>query len=187
MADYTLKNISELPSGSAAGSNFLVQDDGTNMTKVPINDAVAAAAVIGSTALPTTAQTLTGAIAEHEEDISTLTSNTSTTVTLTLSGVSAPTTIRKRGRIVEFLVVLGDGTAFSSATGTEQIGTLPTGYRPPMLGYYPATVRTDGAWASATYYPVLLMIDTDGSIKMRGNVNNLQSCKYLNGVVVFST
>ena len=75
LSDFELINISGLPSGTAAGSNLLAQDDGSNTTKITINQAVAASQAmqqvnnkIGDTALPTTAQTLTGAIAEHEAD-----------------------------------------------------------------------------------------------------------------------
>ncbi len=71
LSDFELINISGLPSGTAAGSNLLAQDDGSNTTKITINQAVAASQAmqqvnnkIGDTALPTTAQTLTGAIAE---------------------------------------------------------------------------------------------------------------------------
>lgn len=79
LSDFELINISGLPSGTAAGSNLLAQDDGSNVTKITINQAVAASQAmqqvnnkIGSTALPTTAQTLTGAIAEHEADLTAL-------------------------------------------------------------------------------------------------------------------
>lgn len=86
MAEMSTTYISTLPTGSAGGSKYLVQDDGNNTTKVTVNDAVASATAmtsanssissintkIGSVTLPTTAQTLTGAIAEHESDISAL-------------------------------------------------------------------------------------------------------------------
>ena len=82
LSDFELINISGLPSGTAAGSNLLAQDDGSNVTKITINQAVAASQAmqqvnnkIGSTALPTTAQTLTGAIAEHEADLTALNGN----------------------------------------------------------------------------------------------------------------
>lgn len=85
LSDFELINISGLPSGTAAGSNLLAQDDGSNTTKITINQAVAASQAmqqvnnkIGSTALPTTAQTLTGAIAEHEADLTALNGNIST-------------------------------------------------------------------------------------------------------------
>lgn len=46
MADYETSYISSLPTGVAAGGNFLVQDDGAIVTKVPLNEAVAAAAIL---------------------------------------------------------------------------------------------------------------------------------------------
>lgn len=61
--------ISALPTGTAAGSNYLVQDNGSATTKVTVSDAVEKATIIGSTPMGTTATTLTGAIAEHEGDI----------------------------------------------------------------------------------------------------------------------
>lgn len=86
MAEMSTTYISTLPTGSAGGSKYLVQDDGNNTTKVTVDDAVASATAItnanssissintkiGSVTLPTTAQTLTGAIAEHESDITAL-------------------------------------------------------------------------------------------------------------------
>lgn len=86
LSDFELINISGLPSGTAAGSNLLAQDDGSNITKITINQAVAASQAmqqvnnkIGDTTLPTTAQTLTGAIAEHEADLTALNGNLTTT------------------------------------------------------------------------------------------------------------
>ena len=61
--------ISELSTGVAAGSNYLVQDDGSTTSKITVSNAVASASIIGSTPMGTTATTLTGAIAEHEGDI----------------------------------------------------------------------------------------------------------------------
>ena len=66
--------ISELSTGVAAGSNYLVQDDGSTTSKITVSNAVASASIIGSTPMGTTATTLTGAVAEHESDISALNS-----------------------------------------------------------------------------------------------------------------
>ena len=81
---------------------------------------------------------------------------------------------------------LGNGTAFSSATVPEIIATLPSGYRPDTYINVPITGRTDGTWATATYYPfTLLIFATDGSIKINGNQSNLRACKYLMGYATY--
>ena len=88
MAELDTIYISSLPTGAAGGTKYLVQDDGSNTTKITVNNAVASASIVGSTALPTTAQTLTGAIAEHESDITAINSQMNG-LTLTRSSITA--------------------------------------------------------------------------------------------------
>lgn len=87
--------------------------------------------LIGSTSMGTTATTLTGAIAEHEGDISTLNSKTTASITLSsnVTQSTAYTSIcEKTGKMVTIYFGATANTAISSGT---QIGTIPSGYRPP--------------------------------------------------------
>lgn len=62
--------ISELSNKTPTGNMFTVIEDGGSTGKTTIDDFVAAAEIIGKSNMGTTAQTITGAIAEHENDIS---------------------------------------------------------------------------------------------------------------------
>lgn len=130
----------------------------------------------------TTLFTTLKAVSGLQSDISTLNNSvavSSTTISLSYSGVTGSVTFRKFGRVVMYAVVFGDGNTFSDATGTDNIGTVPTGYRPPGDVYMNASARTIGAWASATFYHCVLQIAADGTMTVRGNSANLKSCRYL--------
>lgn len=62
--------ISELANKTPTGNMLTVIEDGGSTGRTTINDFVAAAEIIGNSSMGTTAQTITGAIAEHENDIS---------------------------------------------------------------------------------------------------------------------
>lgn len=111
----------------------------------------------------------------------------STQITLTASGVSAPSTLYKCGKVVMLSIQLGNGTALSSLTGIDTIGTLPEGYRPPAQRVFPIGARNSGAWGSATYYNAMVSIDQDGVISLRGKASELKQAQYLMGAVTFLT
>ena len=108
-------------------------------------------------------------------------------ITLTASGVSAPSTLYKCGKVVMLPIQLGNGTALSSLTGVDTIGTLPEGYRPTAQRVFPISARNSGAWASATYYNAMVSIDQDGVISLRGKASDLKQAQYLMGAVTFLT
>ena len=109
----------------------------------------------------------------------------STQITLTASGVSAPSTLYKYGKVVMLSIQLGNGTALSSLTGVDTIGTLPEGYRPPVQRVFPICARNSGPWASATYYNAVVSIDPNGVISLRGKASELKQAQYLMGAVTF--
>ena len=106
-------------------------------------------------------------------------------ITLTASGVSAPSTIYKCGKVVMLSIQIGNGTALSSLTGVDNIGTLPEGYRPTAQRVFTISARNSGAWASATYYHTLISIDQTGTISLRGKASDLKQAQYLMGTVTF--
>jgi hypothetical protein len=109
----------------------------------------------------------------------------STQITLTASGVSAPSTLYKCGKVVMLSIQLGNGTALSSLTGVDTIGTLPEGYRPPAQRIFPISARNVGGWATATYYNAIISIDQTGVISLRGKASELKQAQYLMGTVTF--
>lgn len=131
--------ISNLPSHSPSGSDYLAVEDSSLTGKATVNDVVGASssvatinAKIGSTALPTTAQTLTGAIAEHESDITTLNSNLALksgniSVTSGWTVQNGNNWCRKSGHVAEFYLEVTGGTL---ASGWNNLGTLPSGFTP---------------------------------------------------------
>lgn len=110
-----------------------------------------------------------------------LNTNTTTTFTASLSSVSSTITIKKLHKTVVFNFELGNGTAFSSAIGINEVATVPSGYRPDTYINVPLVGRTDGSWATATYYQFIMVVKNDGTININGNQSNLRACKYLMG------
>lgn len=91
----------------------------------------------------------------------------------------ATATARRRGNTVNIVCTGGAGSAFSNFTSGVQIGTLPAGFRPSTSMVFAGFARTSGAWASATYYPIILGVGTNGAVDLRGNQTNIRTCTYL--------
>lgn len=64
--------ISDLANKTPSGSMYTVIEDSGSTGKTTINNLVSSADIIGSTSMGTTATTITGAIAEHEADLTEL-------------------------------------------------------------------------------------------------------------------
>ena len=110
----------------------------------------------------------------------------STTVSLSLSGMSTTKTIYKWGKVCEFLFQIG-GSSFSSATGFDLVGTIPDGYRPKRNYTQVVSGRSTGAWASATQYHAFVTIETNGKIYLMGKASDVQSCLYFEGTLSYLT
>ena len=110
----------------------------------------------------------------------------SAAVTITLGSITNTLTAYKIADIVVMLVNLGDGTDFSSATGSDAIGKMPSGYRPATTYYYPAFARRNGVWASAEQNPAVISIDSSGNIMLRANSSMITTMRYLVTTVVYT-
>lgn len=169
MATTRIKNIASTNTNPQDGQ-YLAIDGASATSKINYTDLKKG--IIGNTPMGTSAATVTGAIAELNEE-------QSASVTFTLSGVSSTKTIYKYGHIGLINCSLGNDTAFSSATGSNTLGTLPVGFRPPSTIQCAAIGRTSGTWASATFYILHLEIGTEGTVMLRGNQTNIRACKYI--------
>lgn len=112
------------------------------------------------------------------------------TQTATLYGKTCDIRTVKMDRIVFFRMTCGDGTAFSSATGADIVSglTLTGTLLPYQDSYIVGLARTSGTWASATYVPVIILIDSaNGTISIRGNANSLKGCNYLTASGMYVT
>lgn len=199
---------------STDATNFTILDSSNNhLTGLPLNDAtskvitVAADTVVkirlyvyanssghttNTTFYPVITTDLNATVAdfvspaktnrELTEDIK----ESSTTVSLSLLGNSSTKTIYKWGKVCEFLFQMG-GSSFSGATGYDQVGTIPDGYRPKQLTTLPVSGRSTGAWASATQYHATVAIDTNGKIYLMGKASDIQSCLYFEGTLSYLT
>ena len=72
--------ISDLANKTPSGSMYTVIEDSGSTGKTTINNLVSSADIIGSTSMGTTATTITGAIAEHEADLTELNGKLSTII-----------------------------------------------------------------------------------------------------------
>lgn len=108
---------------------------------------------IGTASMGTTATTITGAIAEHESDISTLNSKTADSGWLTLNrGIQ----YRKYHDVIYIYFNYG----ISLSTSVTVIGTLPEGYRPSKVEYFRLAGSSGGG-------NVTVFIYMDGTINAK--------------------
>lgn len=118
--------------------------------------------LIGNTTMGTTATTITGAIAEHEQDISDLNSKITHNIT---NGK-----IIKTGNIIMLCY-----TAYSSITlpinTWSQLMTLPEGFR-PSVGFDTIINNNDGRSSNPASLICILRIDGDGTVKIWPYVEN---------------
>ena len=113
---------------------------------------------IGVTPLPTAAQSITGAIAEHETDITTLNGNfTKTSVLISeQSGIAFCVAYKKAG----WVTVIGHSAGQRQLDGSgsfQPFETLPEGYRPAEVQY--------GVGCTASGVGIALEISTNGLIQ----------------------
>lgn len=117
-------------------------------------------AAIGNTSLGTTATSLSGAIAEHEGDITALGQLTTQSLALVSGAWTSSSTVGiscvKRGNTVTFSFNISGKPAYSDAANHPMITSLPTGWRP--LGSIYLIRQTQ----SGKRY--LLVIGSDGTI-----------------------
>lgn len=110
----------------------------------------------------------------------TLISTDTSTATFDVSygGASATLTVRKKNGYAECNLMI-QGSVFSTATGNDLIGTIPSGYRPASTGYAAGIARDGNAsgYITANYYPVEVIVGTGGNITIRGNAENLKTCR----------
>lgn len=87
------------------------------------------------------------------------------------------------GRICMLKIAIGDGSAFSTATGADTIGIIPAACRPSSVRYGVGLARDNGVWSSANYTPVMILINANGNVDIRGNETAIKSCKYITAEV----
>ena len=113
---------------------------------------------------------------------------TSSQFVITYSSVSANHAVYKQGGICKLHIAVGNDTLFSDATGYDNVGSIPDGYRPNNTVVTELIVgRTNGVWANATNYIVTVRIETNGDIYFIGNMNEMKVCKYLSGDVIWTS
>lgn len=122
-------------------------------------------AFMGNFSLPTTATTLSGAIAEHENDISTLNSNlTSSDVT---SRVTFNQTMHDWTKVYANKYHVSGTLRFTTPTTVSNdyvLGTLPNDLKPKHNIFVPLATTWTGAVAG------ILLINTAGVITLASNV-----------------
>lgn len=106
--------------------------------------------------------------------------NKNTSFPVSYGGVSSTAYLEKTGNVVELRLSLGNGNAFSSATGFDEIGTLPQGYRPYNGNITLACIARDkGTWTTANYCVFVLYIYATGAVEVRGNATQMKSMQYI--------
>lgn len=103
------------------------------------------------------------------------------------AGPNQNVTISRCGKIRTLQFWYGNGTALGSGMSTETlIGSVNYLDNPISDVQVPLMARNTGAWASATYYPsVVLVVNTSGNIYIRGKPADLAQVQYMSGQVVW--
>lgn len=101
----------------------------------------------------------------------------------TFGGRACTYNVYKWGRFCTLALDMGNGTAFN--TGNAVAFTLASKYRPIATVFGNGLGRTSGAWASATYYPFNISINSSGAVQIASNENNFKSCTYAVGGITF--
>lgn len=127
---------------------------------------------LGSVALPTTAQTITGAIAEHESDIATINGNltaTSGSITSHITAGSGITINSAQAIYNEYFCTIRiacsktDGTVFATGrTNTNPLFTLDDDFKPEIAMTFPVVTNNTVGGAMSNY--------ADGYIAASGKV-----------------
>lgn len=95
-------------------------------------------------------------------------------------------TVIKNGKNIMLSLILGDGSFFSNATGSDYVGTLMEMYRPSVDVVVPAVIAEkengDGMVGYCTLY-----IGKNGQIFAKGNVDQLQSARYILATATYLT
>lgn len=182
VGDYMVRNgqLYKVTAAIASGGTITV---GTNITAAAAaNDIAGIRKKIGDTALGTTATTITGAIAEHEQDISGLNSNLSYASirgadVLTLSSAFASATIsefviKRVGRIAHVTGIIG---SLSIQAERNVIGTLGNGWRPHIFDVF--TLGTIGPGGNVGTI-VRVEINSNGVLTVVSNVAIASSLRF---------
>ena len=130
MANKTINQLTPVSTITGDYELAVYDTDNNSTKKATIDQVLSNITIIGEDSLNTTAQTLIGAINEHQTDISTLNNNlTKSSSQLTISpGFTATTNwCRKYGQIVQFYLEISSGTL--SESGWNTVATLPENYR----------------------------------------------------------
>ena len=138
-----------------------------NVTNYDQSKAIKGITRSGATFTFTRIDGTTGTFTQKEYD-----ETSSATFTATLGSATDSITVRKKGVDVYFWVALylsGGGKPFTNVSSGDTIGTLPEGFRPPMTWYADALLSSSGTWASASTYPCMLRINSNGKIDIVGN------------------
>ena len=100
-------------------------------------------------------------------------------ISVSYGGQTGTATFIKSG-YTKVIRVMISGGAFSSASGVDVIGVVPSGFKPNMDVYLTGMARNSGSWGSATYTPFVLFISSSsGNIQIMGNATALKAATYI--------
>lgn len=90
-----------------------------------------------------------------------------------------------RQRIVDISIGDENTSVGNSIVGTDSVAILPEEDRPTHQWFGVGSIRTTGAWGSATYYPIVISVASNGSLTFSGNKNNMAAGKFINGSLTY--
>lgn len=112
--------------------------------------------------------------------------NANTTMDISYAGLTGTIQLYRRHKTVTGFLDIGGNPTTSSISGTDNIGTVPAGWRPPATAISMGTGRTNGQWAQADYYPITISVTSSGVMNLRGNVTNMRNCRYWTASLIWN-
>ena len=99
-----------------------------------------------------------------------------TTASYDFAGITGTLNLTKRYKTITMEIKIAGTPTSASVTGTNNIATIPAGWRPINQITVSGVARNNGAWASATYYPCSVIVATSGVVQLCGNQTNMRAC-----------
>lgn len=125
---------------------------------------------------------------DGEWSVTNLARSTGSTVSIKIGAATAKYMgIRRYGNVRVLNIDYGNGVAFGDINQDTAIGQVEDEDKPFAEVSGILMARNQGAWATATYYPALVYVNTAGQIFIRGKQSEMAATQYIRGQIVWIT
>ena len=109
------------------------------------------------------------------------------TATIGTQTVTAIANYKGGAVTLRFSTTFTSGTPFAEVTSGTTLLTLPAGFRPLNAYSMPIVIATGSTSATAIYESAYVNVNTDGTVKIYGNISKIQGANLVIGTLTFVT